>query len=194
MERRDAIRYTAVFLGAGLASSTILTMMQGCTVDTSDDWAPSFFSKEESDFILELGETMLPKTNTPGAKDAMINRYLDTIRPLRFTESDNEAYKSDINTLMTQANAEMSKEFIKSSPEERLEWVKKTDTNAFTLLKNNPAMKNEERPFYLKLKEDILSAYFSSEAVAKNYFAYDPIPGKYEPCIPYTDIGKAWAF
>jgi len=193
MERRDVIKYTAFFMGASLSASTISAIMAGCKVDTSDSWMPIHFTQAEADFISELGETILPKTNTPGAKDAMVERFLDTVRPLRYSTEENEKFKDGLNALMEQAKADLGKDFVKASPDKRLEWITTLDKSSFDAVKAQPNMPEEEMPFYLSLKEQILVGYFTSEVVAKEYFAFDPIPGRYDPCIPYEEVGRAWA-
>jgi len=193
MERRDVIKYTAFFMGASLSASTISAILAGCKVDTSESWMPTHFTKAEADFISELGETILPKTNTPGAKDAMVERFLDTVRPLRYSTEENEKFKEGLNALMEQAKTDLGKDFVKASPEKRLEWVTAFDKSSFDAVKAQPKMPEEEKPFYLSLKEQILGGYFSSEVVAKEYFAFDPIPGRYDACIPYEEVGREWA-
>ncbi|MFX6884154.1 gluconate 2-dehydrogenase subunit 3 family protein, partial [Acinetobacter baumannii] len=37
------------------------------------------FSQEDIDFLNEVAETILPKTNTPGAKDAKVGDYMKVI-------------------------------------------------------------------------------------------------------------------
>jgi len=193
MERREALKYTAMFMGTALSASTILAIAEGCTVDESESWKPVFFTPEEDHFLSELSETMLPKTKTPGAKDAKVNRFLDAIRPLRYAEEDNLTFRHDLDAFMQKAKEDLGKDFVKASAEKKLEWLNTIDQTSFAMVKDKPDMPAAEKPFYLSLKEQLLAAYFSSEIVAKEYFAFDPIPGKYQGCIPYTDVGRAWA-
>lgn len=192
MERRDAVKYTLLLMGATASSSLVSVIMSGCKVDESPDWIPSFFTPEEANFLSELSETMLPRTHTPGAKDAMVERYLDTIRPLRYTAEENEQFKLDLHLLMLSAKKDLGKDFVDANPEQRLKWLTETDQLWFARWNKEDDEKN--RPFYLSLKELILAGYFSSEKVAKEYFTYLPIPGKREACMDYSAVGKAWAF
>ena len=193
MERRDVLKYTAYFMGVTLSSSTIAALIAGCKVDTSIDWEPVFLTPDEAVFLDELGETILPRTNTPGAKDAMVTRFIDTVRPLRFNTEDNEKFKSNMDAFIRQASAELGKDFVKVTSEKKLEWVTAVDKASYEAIRDKKDMPKEERPFYLSLKEQILGGYFSSEIVAKEYFNFDPIPGSYAGCIPYADVGRAWA-
>ena len=45
MERREAIKYTAFFMGATLSASAITSLLEGCKVDTSETWMPTHFSQ-----------------------------------------------------------------------------------------------------------------------------------------------------
>jgi hypothetical protein len=49
-----------------------------------------------------------------------------------------------------------------------------------------------EFPFYRMMKELALLGYFHSEKIGMEYLAYDPIPGPYQGCIDYGDVGKVW--
>jgi hypothetical protein len=193
MERRDAIKYTAMFLGAGLSTSTVSIILHGCKIDTSADWMSSFLSVEESDFLAELGETMLPRTTTPGAKDALVHRFLDAVRPLRFTVEENKVFKHQLGAFMHACEAELGKHFLSATASQRLDWLQATDKAAYESMAMVNGELPKERPFYLQLKEQVLAGYFTSEAVAKDYFAYDPLPGRYDACIAYDSIGRMWA-
>lgn len=193
MERRDVLKYTALFFGASMSSATIAAIMSGCKADTADSWTPGFLSATEAEFIREIGETILPKTKTPGAKDALVDRFLDLIRPLRFTSEENVQFKTTLAEFMQLAKQELGKDFVNVSPEKKLEWVTAVDKASYIAVSNRSESESQELPFYLSLKEQILAGYFSSEAVAKEYFIFDPVPGTYKACIPYEEVGKAWA-
>ena len=54
-------------------------MMQGCKVDKAPDWTPSYLTPEEAEQVAAMAETILPKTDTPGAKDVFVDRYIDLV-------------------------------------------------------------------------------------------------------------------
>ena len=193
MERRDAIRYTAVFLGATMSASTVTALLSGCTVDESENWTPVFFNRQQTHFIRELSETILPRTTTPGGKDALVERFIDTIRPLRYTVEENQLFLDELNAFMEKAEVDLGKGFGSVTVDKQLSWVQAIDQKSFEEIKDKTDLAYADRPFYLRLKEQILGGYFSSEKVAKEYFAYDPVPGRYEGCIPYENVGRGWA-
>ena len=52
---------------------------------------------------------------------------------------------------------------------------------------------NRAKTFFHQLKELTLLGYFTSETVGKNFLHYDPIPGRFDACIPLETVGnRAW--
>lgn len=182
-------------MGAAASATSIMSLVSGCTFDKSDNWQPSFFTADQAHFIRELGELILPRTNTPGAKDASVDRYMDSIRPLRFEKADNDLFLADLNTFITQVETELGAHLHKVKKDKAIEWLTLKDKNSFEEHRASQLLDQQNpRPFYLSLKEQILAAYFVSEVVAKEYFNFDPIPARYDPCIDLGDVGgKAWA-
>ncbi|HMR57922.1 MAG TPA: gluconate 2-dehydrogenase subunit 3 family protein, partial [Cyclobacteriaceae bacterium] len=41
--------------------------------------------------------------------------------------------------------------------------------------------------------ELVLAGYFSSEPGATQALQYNPVPGPFRGCVPYAEVGKAWA-
>ena len=43
------------------------------------------------------------------------------------------------------------------------------------------------------IRSTTILGYFSSEKVAKDVLNYDPVPGRYDPCIPLEQVkGRDW--
>jgi hypothetical protein len=53
---------------------------------------------------------------------------------------------------------------------------------------------SEENPhFFTMIKQLTIWGYFSSEPGITKALRYNPIPGRYEGCVPYQDGEKAWS-
>ena len=78
MNRRDALKYTGVAFSYAATAGSLAAFMQSCQADVSTDgWTPKTFTKDQVEMIAEFGETLLPATDTPGAKDVLVHRFLD---------------------------------------------------------------------------------------------------------------------
>ncbi|HYL62827.1 MAG TPA: gluconate 2-dehydrogenase subunit 3 family protein [Candidatus Methylomirabilis sp.] len=93
MKRRELIRAT-VFAGAAAAirpqltpgqsvpSSELTPAQQG--VDASKElaganWKPLFLDEHQNETLVILSDLIIPATDTPGAKEALVNRYIDLV-------------------------------------------------------------------------------------------------------------------
>jgi hypothetical protein len=67
MNRRDALKITAAVVTAGQALAQ------------TQSWRPQAFDTHQNQTVVALTELIIPATDTPGAKAAQVNRYLDLL-------------------------------------------------------------------------------------------------------------------
>lgn len=77
MDRRTALKNSALMVGVTLSSSTLLGLLQSCQEENRPDWRPRFFSDEQAAVISEITEMILPATDTPGARDLGVDQFVD---------------------------------------------------------------------------------------------------------------------
>jgi len=189
MERRDILKASAIFLGYGLVGGTSLAVLNGCKADASTDWKPSFFSQDEISMLAEVAQRIIPKTDTPGAKDALVHRYMDDAVRWNFTEEEQAKFKAAIGQFDEIAIADFSNKFVDLSPEEMDKVIQKTADQARAARK-----KGDDSPqLFPTVKGMVAAGYFTSEVGATKALVYNPVPGPYEGCIPVSDVGGVWA-
>jgi hypothetical protein len=55
------------------------------------------------------------------------------------------------------------------------------------------ASQQKEKTFFHQIRELTLVGYFTSEPIGKEVLHYDPIPGRFQGCIPLSEVGnKSW--
>src|SRR5260370_39474664 len=69
--------------GASVAGSSELTPAES-GVDASKDlaaagWKALFLDEHQNETLIVLSDLMIPATDTPGAKEALVNRYIDVV-------------------------------------------------------------------------------------------------------------------
>jgi len=100
IQRRDLIR-AAVFTTAASALGPAFSFAQavssgltpaargedGATFLTDRNWKAAFLNDHQNETLVALSDVVIPATGTPGAKEALVNRYLDlllSVQPAEF--------------------------------------------------------------------------------------------------------------
>lgn len=196
MNRRNALRRTALLAGSAVASPTLLSLLQSCKEQNRVDWEPQFLSQDQAVFVSSFVDTILPRTETPGALDVKVDMFMDLMYAKAYDEKSQEYVVAEIEKFNSQCKEEFGDVFADLSPEDKTAMLKKVEAET---AKFNPGVwgtaVGEQKPvaFYRQLKSMTLWAYFSSEEVGKNILSYDPIPGEYLGCIPLSDVGNTWS-
>jgi Gluconate 2-dehydrogenase subunit 3 len=93
MNRRDLIR-TSLFGALGLTSASPPALPREFSADydaskelARPDWKPVFVDEHQNQTLIALSELIIPTTDTPGAKDALVNRFLDLLMSVESTET-----------------------------------------------------------------------------------------------------------
>src|SRR5215470_14893400 len=53
------------------------------------NWKPAFLNQQQNEALIALSDVIIPETNTPGAKAALANRYIDllaSVQPAEFQQ------------------------------------------------------------------------------------------------------------
>lgn len=196
MNRRNALRRTALLAGSAVATPTLLSLLQSCKEQKRVDWVPQFLSQDQAVFISSFVDTILPKTETPGALDVKVDIFIDLMYAKAYDEGAQQYVVAEIEKFNTNCKNEFGDVFANLSPEDKTAVLKKAEAET---AKFNPGVwgtaVGEQKPvaYYRQLKSMALWAYFSSEEVGKNILSYDPIPGEYLGCIPLSDVGNTWS-
>jgi len=199
MNRREAIQKATVALGFAISAPAITAVLNGCKPTPQLNYQPVFFNIGQARMISEVAEIILPRTNTPGAKDVGVPEFIDKLLKEVYSKEDQESFLAGTIALDDDAKKTYGDRFNDCSPEQQKELVKKHHDAAFA---NNvdgssgawwDAAKKSDRPFILKVKELTLLGFFTSEAGATQVVQYNQVPGPFKGCVPLAEVGKAWA-
>jgi Gluconate 2-dehydrogenase subunit 3 len=190
MNRREALSSVALLLGGTILGAE--AFLSGCTnADRHIGDAGLNFSADDVAFLDEVGETIIPATTTPGAKDAKIGEFMKTIVRDCYEPKDQQLFTDGMKKLEEASKKKNGKSFLDSSPEQRHDLLVELDKEQ----KDYMAKKKPEDPphYFRAMKELTLWGYFTSEPGATKALRYIAVPGRYEGCIPYKKGDKAWA-
>lgn len=190
MNRREALSSVALLLGGTLIGSEMF--LSGCTNENKKIGTLGLdFSPEDISFLDEVGETIIPATDTPGAKEAKIGEFMHTIVRDCYAKPDQDIFIAGMGKLNEASKTMNGKYFLESSPDERKKLLVALDKEQ----KDYTANKKPADPahYFRMMKELTVWGYFTSEPGATKALRYIAVPGRYEGCIPYKKGDKAWA-
>lgn len=145
------------------------------------------FTPEDLAFLDEIGETIIPTTDTPGAKATKIGEFMQMMVKDCYDADQQKAFIDGLNTLRKDFSTEKGGDFMTASAEDRLAFL-----NA--MQDKFKASGEERQPIVINMLHDLtVLGYFTSEIGATQALRYEEVPGRYEGCIDYKKGDKAWA-
>ena len=192
IDRREALRKTALLMGAAVSASALTGILQGCKTTPELAYTPQFFTEDQARIISEVVEIIIPKTDTPGAKDVGVPGFVDLMLKDCYNKEDQDRFLAGLTTFDEEAKKAYGDSFIYCKPDQQVELVTKVHAAALAESKTN---KEAKRPFILMAKELTLLGFFTSEPGATQVLQYIAVPGSYKGCIPLAEAGngKTWA-
>lgn len=175
IDRREAIKRTTLIMGGALSTPLVTALLSGCTTDHSEDWEPSVLRRVQVQVAADLAEVILPKTDTPGAKDAQVERFVDSMVSEWLSTEDASLVRQFLDQLYEDG-------FSNQSFEEQS-------------LRTTQLIKDEKgKEFFLTFKQMVLLGFFTSKIGATEVLQYIEIPGVYIGCVSLEEVGgKTWA-
>jgi Gluconate 2-dehydrogenase subunit 3 len=202
MERRELLKMIALLTGGIVIGGEVF--LSGCKNLSS---SKIVFTNELISLLDEIGETILPKTKTPGAKDAAIGKFMQTIVTDCYYTADQKIFMNGVDELTKRCNEKYSKDFLKCIVEQRTELIKKIDAEAkeYSVKKGAyDAEKNDTLKGTLDFNKDIMPShwftmmkqltlwgFFTSEVGASQALRYVPVPGRYDGDVEYKKGDRA---
>jgi len=192
MNRRDALARVGLLLGGTIIGAE--AFLSGCTNPPAATigGAGTNFSPDDIAFLDEIAETILPKTDTPGAKEAKVGEFMGRIVKDCYTEADQKVFLDGMQKLDAACKTKNGgKSFMDCTQEQRHDLLVDLEKEQ----KDYMAKKKKEDPahYFRMMKELTLWGYFTSEPGATKALRYVAVPGRYEGCVDYKKGEKAWA-
>ncbi|MCW3117598.1 MAG: gluconate 2-dehydrogenase subunit 3 family protein [Chitinophagaceae bacterium] len=191
MDRRELLKMVALLTGGVVIGGEVF--LSGCNSNdkTAATATTGTFSKDDIAYLDEVAETILPKTNTPGAKDAQVGAFMTVMVNDCYPESDQKIFHDGMKKLDEASNKLNNTGFIKATPEQRHALLVNLDKEAKDYQKSKKP--DDPNHYFSMMKQLTLLGFFTSKPGATQALRYVAVPGKYEGCIPYKKGDKAWA-
>lgn len=168
------------------------SFLSGCSLKR-DERVNALFMESDVALLDEIGETIIPETDTPGAKAVGIGNFMAMMVLDCYEDKHQKAFTEGLTTFKTKFEEEHGDSFDDAQPDVRTRYLNKLDKEQREYTeahRDNP----EATPHYFRMmKELTLLGYFTSEIGCTQARRYIETPGRYDACIDYKKGDRAWA-
>lgn len=166
MNRRELLRNSLLTFGAAAvmrsASARVFAPGEDASVELARaGWEPVFLNAHQNETLIALSDVVIPATDTPGAKAALVNRFLDLVLSAEPVKTQTE-FVTALTWMDTGATERYKADFVSLSPEEKEDFLSLLAYSHKFL-----AWGATDAPFvgsehFARLKDWIAAAYYNS--------------------------------
>jgi hypothetical protein len=198
MHRRDVLRLlSAATIAPALSPELSLLLRQaqpaaGYTLHT--------LTPHQNETVIAMIDLIIPETDTPGAKAARVNEFMDVILTDWATEEERARILSGIDDVDTQCKALYGKKFLDCTILQQTTLLQALDDSIDW--RHRPVAPKTEHPidnpfiqlkgeFFRSFKLMTIHGYYTSEIGQTQELKLEIIPGTYHGCAPIVAGKKA---
>lgn len=176
VSRRDAIRKLAV---GGLASATMPLWFERLgalahahaapnpALPAAAEWTPLVLDPNQDELVVTLSELIIPRTDTPGARAALVNRFIDAVLD-DSDDADRKAFLRGLAWMDTRSQELFGSKFVKAGPEEQAALL--------TILSSGKNQTHQDQlgvEFFHAIKSMTITGYYTSEVGMRHELKQD---------------------
>lgn len=184
ISRREAIKRAALFLGVAISPSLLTGALHAATSPAAAGVTPTtFLSAKQLETVAAIAERILPRTDTPGALDVGVPAFIDLMVGKYFSAEERRMFTAGLADFDATSAAKHQRAFAGLSSEQQ----------DALLMELAVASQKREKTFCHQIRELTVVGYFTSENVGRNVLHYDPVPGRFDACVPLSEVGnRSW--
>jgi len=190
MERREALRLMgAASVFSALSSDLFVTTLRAQLAGGSGGGLRTL-SAAQNEIVVAMSDVMIPATDTPGAKGANVNEFIDLILTEWATEEERKIFLDGLTEADRKTNVLFGHGFAAASPKEQAAIVQVFDEELATT--RNEKLPKQIRaweltlvlPFFAQMRRLTLVGYYTSLIGQEQELKVEIIPGALHGCVP----------
>jgi gluconate 2-dehydrogenase gamma chain len=177
INRREAIKKAGLALGFAISAPTISAVLNGCKATPDLAFKPVFFTEDQAALLAELSDIIIPRTDTPGAKDVGVPAFMDVLVKDCYTKEDQDKFLAALKEFDDQAKATMGNTFLDLEPAKQVEYVVSVHAQA-----------HADNKSFDETRRTLVGQDYVADDLAKEYG--QPAAAAENPAITYFPTAK----
>jgi len=191
MQRREALRLLAAGAALPLFSRDALALFQEVHDQLPEAAALKVLNPHQNATVIAISETIIPQTDTPGAKGARVNEFIDVILADWYDEAEKNSFLSGLAQFDVRCRSLLSKDFAECSAEQQTQFLKIMDDEMVEIHGRPGAdwAPHDPQPqeFFGRIKQLTLVGYYTSQIGFEEELHAEIIPSRHAGCAPLEE-------
>ena len=194
MNRRTAVKSLSILLGAAVSPGVARAITAGFRAPAPGS-PYRVFTAEQGELVATLAEMIIPATDTPGARAARVDAYIDGLLADVFRADERAQFLAGLADLDTRAKAAHGVIFVEATSDRRVTLMQAMAEEGKSAPPRPRRRRARPEPgaFFPWLKELTIVGYYTSEIGATQELKYVHVAGKYDGNVPYRQVGRAYS-
>lgn len=197
MQRRDALK---LLLAGGVLPALptdLFAFFNGA--HPAAGYALRTLNAHQNDTVVAMSELIIPETDTPGAKGARVNEFIDVILTEWATDEERQHFLDGLAGVDKQSNDLFGKNFVDASPLQQVTLLRAMDEAVAgrprRMRHGNTIPEERDKQlrgeFFAVFKGITVHGYYTSEVGFSKELKMEIIPGAQHGCVPMPAEKKA---
>jgi len=198
MQRREVLKLLAAI---PVFSPDLMGFLREAQAQVGPAYKLRTLSPQQDAMVTTMADLIIPATETPGAKDARVNEFIDVILTEWATEGERQHFLDGLADVDKRSNTLFGKSFVDASAEQQTTLMRAMDDAAMAARGEQRAHHGNRVPderdqqltgnFWEIFKGITLYGYYTSEVAFQQELKLQIIPGAYHGCAPTVAEKKA---
>jgi hypothetical protein len=195
MNRRTVIKNLALVIGGAALLPSCIKNNGGSSIHLKH----LNISADQESLIGDVCETIIPKTNTPGAKDLNLHLFVLKMLDDCYKKKDQQAFMAGLVEFNNLVKKKYNKSFSDLSVKDREALLTEIEGNAKKQRHNGQPQGRNAKPqknldplplnaFYWAVKQQTLFGYTTSQYFMTKEIVYELVPGRYNAHYPVKNL------
>jgi len=191
MQRRDVLRMLATGAVLPVFSSPMAALFREAHGQTGPGYKLRTLNAHQNATVVTMTDLIIPETDTPGAKAARVNEFIDVILTEWATPEERQNFLNGLAGVDKQSNELYGKDLVDASPLQQVTLLRAMDDISASERENKPQKHGNTVPeldaqlkgnFYDVFRGITLHGYYTSEIGFTQELKLQIIPGAQHGC------------
>lgn len=182
VSRKEALKRIAIMLGGAVSAPVATAFLKGIPVRRSGE---TNFTADQEKLLSAIADIIIPETDTPGASDAGVVRFISDLVFEMYTEVQRTTFLDQLNSFRLAAISELGTEFVSAGKDAQRDYIYGIHKTAYS----THAEYGAPWSFIRTMKELTITGYFNSEVGMTQVLQYTQTPGEFRSCISFEEAG-----